>query len=142
MLAVAGAVVAFTLRHSGPRIRRHDGARGGAIAEAPSVSVPVEGTHAVVGRGAPSGPIAFTARVVLGHDLVGVRLVGSSATDAALVLPYGWGERASHVPQSASAPVWIGRDSAGFLFVDLARTPDVVTVTGKPDARARLAVSW
>jgi hypothetical protein len=37
--------------------------------------------------------------------------------------------------------VCIGRDSAGFLFVDLARTPDVVTVTGNPDARVRLAVS-
>ena len=77
-------------------------------------SVPVEGTHAVAGRGAPPGLIAFTAKVALGHDLVGVRLVGSSATDAALALPYGWGERASHVPQSASAPVCIGRDSAGF----------------------------
>jgi hypothetical protein len=142
MLAVAAAVIAFTLRHSGPRIRRQTGLAAAATAEAPSGSMPVEGTHAaVVGRGGQPGPIAFTARVALGHDVVGVRLVGSSAIDAALVLPYGWGERATHVPQSASAPVCIGMDSAGFLFVDLARTPDVVTVTGNPDARVRLAVS-
>jgi hypothetical protein len=142
MLAVAGAVIAFTLRHSGPRIRRQTGLAAATTAEAPPGSVPVESTHAgVPERGGPPDPIAFTARVALGHDVVGVRLVGSSAIDAALVLPYGWGERASHVPQSASAPVCIGRDSAGFLFVDLARTPEVVTVTGNPDARARLAVS-
>ncbi len=154
MLAVAGAVLAFTWRHGGPRFRRPalrptlvgsasvaDLARGcldrgGAIGS--NWSVPAERSHAVAG---PLGPIAFTAKVALGHDLVGVRLVGSSAADAALALPYGWGERASHVPQSATAPVCIGRDSTGFLFVDLARSPDVVTVTGNPDARARLAVS-
>lgn len=79
---------------------------------------------------------------MLGSDVVTVRLLGDShpkgavapATEPAHVwLP------PRDIPPRESGAVYVGGSSAGSLYIYLAHSPDVFTITGEPDARRRLA---
>ena len=56
--------------------------------------------------------------------------------------PFAWTGDIEDYPDEAIAPVFLGHGAAGCLHADLVRTPDVVTVTGDPAARRRLAASF
>jgi hypothetical protein len=90
---------------------------------------------------APPAPdaIAFAANVTRDFGPVGLRLVGSRDP---LGRPYRWTNRPQPGPDQAGAWVCVGRDDRGYLFVDLAATPDLVTITGDPEARTRLGASF
>jgi hypothetical protein len=101
---------------------------------------PAVGAPPCVAEPARISPLAaFSAYVARDGELVRVRLLGGRDP---LGVPYRW----SHVPEpgpfESGATVFVGRDDPGYLLVDLAATPDVVTVTGDADARARLVASF
>jgi hypothetical protein len=89
-------------------------------------------------RPAPDA-VAFIANVAWDHEIVGLRLVGSRDP---LGTPYRWTNRPEPGPDHVGAWVCVGRDDPGYLFVDFAATPDVVTITGDPEARKRLGASF
>ena len=79
------------------------------------------------------------AELAAGRDAVAVRLVGvRSATD-----PPGeaWVYAAAEGPYGGTAPVALGENGHGTLYVDLALAPDVVTITGPREGRQRQGLS-
>ncbi|MGI5242109.1 LysM peptidoglycan-binding domain-containing protein [Dactylosporangium sp. CA-139066] len=83
----------------------------------------------------PAGPEIYPAEVVALLDTGAVRLSGRAGRGGDA---FGW--RAAHEPPLDGAlPVVLGERDGWLLWADLARVPDLLAVSGAPDARRRYA---
>ncbi|WP_329110973.1 hypothetical protein OG792_17850 [Micromonospora sp. NBC_01699] len=129
VLLLAVALVALRRRRRTPLT---------AAAPAEAVAGPAEvvaGPAGVVAGPAEVGEVR--AELGQGADRVEVRLTGAGRTGD--VPAYGWLPAGEPLP-GATMPVILGRQENRWLWADLARTPDVLTITGSPAASARQAL--
>ncbi|MGW4462607.1 LysM peptidoglycan-binding domain-containing protein [Micromonospora sp. NPDC004704] len=83
-------------------------------------------------------PGELRAELGQGPDRVEVRLIGAGRVGD--VGAYAWLPDGDRLP-GATMPVVLGRQAQRWLWVDLARTPDLLTVTGTPEASGRQALA-
>lgn len=83
-------------------------------------------------------PQRVTTEVTLDSCLVDVRLSGSGGPG--LAPPYGWLDATERLPDGA-LPVVLGERGPWRLWADLARVPELLTVTGPATVRRRYAAT-
>ena len=85
-------------------------------------------------------PASLHVTLAFGQDLVSADFTGMRPLPTAptVYTPFHWTPAPDQQPTLAIAPVFLGVGEGGCLFVDLALSPGVVTVTGHERVRAEL----
>lgn len=84
-------------------------------------------------------PQGVTAVLTLDGCTVDVRLSGSGGPR--LAPPYGWLDATERLPDGGALPVVLGERGRWRLWADLARVPELLTVTGPVTVRRRYAAA-
>ncbi|WP_326557876.1 LysM peptidoglycan-binding domain-containing protein [Micromonospora sp. NBC_01796] len=131
LLAVAVAVI---------RQRRRPPVTVASTATTPPAPKAEAGTGAATEAGGVrvGEPGELRAELGQGPDRVEVRLIGAGRVGD--FGAYAWLPDGERLP-GATMPVVLGRQAQRWLWVDLARTPDLLTITGTPEASGRQALA-